>query len=257
MNFMKSVLALMLVSCLAFACKSEKKDSAVEEVATEETAVATEDAPDDTADASEEVASDAADATEDTADEADTTEDAADATAEAVEEAADDATAEKKKLSVVYPRDSKLAGETEVAIKELFKSNPTIEQHFYDAYAFAVFPKIGKGGLGVGGAGGKGLVFEDYKVIGGSKMSQVTIGAQAGGQTYQEVVFFENKAALDKFTSGKTKFSGQASAVALKDGASVDMAYQDGVAVFTKAIGGLMAEASLGGQKFKFEEGVN
>jgi len=253
MNFMKSVLALMLVSCLAFACKSEKKDSAVEEVATE-SAAAVEDAADDTADAAEEVASDAADTTEDAAE---ATEDAADATADAVEEGSDDATAEKKKLSVVYPRDSKLAGETEVAIKELFKSNPTIEQHFYDAYGFAVFPKIGKGGLGVGGAGGKGLVFENYKVIGGSKMSQVTIGAQAGGQTYQEVVFFENKAALDKFIGGKTKFSGQASAVALKDGASVDMAYQDGVAVFTKAIGGLMAEASLGGQKFKFEEGVN
>lgn len=243
----------MLVSCLAFACKSEKKDSAVEEVATE-SAAAVEDAADDTADAAEEVASDAADTTEDAAE---ATEDAADATADAVEEGSDDATAEKKKLSVVYPRDSKLAGETEVAIKELFKSNPTIEQHFYDAYGFAVFPKIGKGGLGVGGAGGKGLVFENYKVIGGSKMSQVTIGAQAGGQTYQEVVFFENKAALDKFIGGKTKFSGQASAVALKDGASVDMAYQDGVAVFTKAIGGLMAEASLGGQKFKFEEGVN
>ena len=256
MNFMKSVLALMLVSCLAFACKSEKKDGAVEEVATE-SAAAVEDAADDTADAAEEVASDAEDSAEDAAE---TTEDAAEATedaAEAVEEASDDATAEKKKLSVVYPRDSKLAGETEVAIKELFKSNPTIEQHFYDAYGFAVFPKIGKGGLGVGGAGGKGLVFENYKVIGGSKMSQVTIGAQAGGQTYQEVVFFENKAALDKFIGGKTKFSGQASAVALKDGASVDMAYQDGVAVFTKAIGGLMAEASLGGQKFKFEEGVN
>ena len=253
MNFMKSVLALMLVSCLAFACKSEKKDSAVEEVATE-SAAAVEDAADDTADAAEEVASDAADTTEDAAE---ATEDAVDATADAVEEGSDDATAEKKKLSVVYPRDSKLAGETEVAIKELFKSNPTIEQHFYDAYGFAVFPKIGKGGLGVGGAGGKGLVFENYKVIGGSKMSQVTIGAQAGGQTYQEVVFFENKAALDKFIGGKTKFSGQASAVALKDGASVDMAYQDGVAVFTKAIGGLMAEASLGGQKFKFEEGVN
>lgn len=243
----------MLVSCLAFACKSDKKDSAVEEVATE-SAAAVEDAADDTADATEEVASDAADSTEDAAD---ATEDAADAAADEVEDASDDATAEKKKLSVVYPRDSKLAGETEEAIKELFKSNPTIEQHFYDAYGFAVFPKIGKGGLGVGGAGGKGLVFENYKVIGGSKMSQVTIGAQAGGQTYQEVVFFENKAALDKFIGGKTKFSGQASAVALKDGASVDMAYQDGVAVFTKAIGGLMAEASLGGQKFKFEEGVN
>ena len=116
---------------------------------------------------------------------------------------------------------------------------------------------ITKGGLGIGGAGGKGLVFEDYKVIGGASLAQATLGLQAGGQQYMEVIFFEDKAALDRFKEGKIKFSGQASAVALKDGASVDVDYQDGVAVFTKAKGGLMAEASLGGQKFKYKDGVN
>lgn len=239
MNFMKRFFTLMLVGALIFACKSEKKEATE---AVEESVEAVSEAADETSDAAEASAEATEEATEEAAEEGD----------EATEEEA-----EEKKLVVYYPRDSKLANETDEAIKELYKSNPTIQQHFYDAYGFAVYPKITKGGLGVGGAGGKGLVFEDYKVIGGTSLAQATLGLQAGGQQYMEVIFFEDKAALDRFKAGKIKFSGQASAVALKDGASVDMDYQDGVAVFTKAKGGLMAEASLGGQNFKFKEGVN
>ena len=244
MNFMKRFFTLMLVGALIFACKSEKKEASE---AAEDAVEAVSEAADETADAVEEGAEATGDAVEEAA------EDAGDAAEEAVEEA----TSEEKKLVVYYPRDSKLANETEEAIKELYKSNPTIQQHFYDAYGFAVYPKITKGGLGVGGAGGKGLVFEDYKVIGGASLAQATLGLQAGGQQYMEVIFFEDKAALDRFKAGKVKFSGQASAVALKDGASADIDYQDGVAVFTKAKGGLMAEASLGGQKFKYKDGIN
>jgi hypothetical protein len=244
MNFMKRFFTLMLVGALIFACKSEKKEASE---AAEDAVEAVSEAADETADAVEEGAEATGDAVEEAA------EDAGDAAEEAVEEA----TSEEKKLVVYYPRDSKLANETEEAIKELYKSNPTIQQHFYDAYGFAVYPKITKGGLGVGGAGGKGLVFEDYKVIGGASLAQATLGLQAGGQQYMEVIFFEDKPALDRFKAGKVKFSGQASAVALKDGASADIDYQDGVAVFTKAKGGLMAEASLGGQKFKYKDGIN
>ncbi len=251
MNFMKRFFTLMLVGALIFACKSEKKEAseaaeeAVEAVseAADETADAVEDAGEATGEAVEEAAEDAAEEAEEAGD--------------AVEEAVEEATSSEKSLVVHYPRDTKLANETEEAIKELYKSNPTIQQHFYDAYGFAVYPKITKGGLGIGGAGGKGLVFENYKVIGGASLAQATLGLQAGGQQYMEVIFFEDKAALDRFKEGKIKFSGQASAVALKDGASVDVDYQDGVAVFTKAKGGLMAEASLGGQKFKYNDGVN
>ncbi len=89
-----------------------------------------------------------------------------------------------------------------------------------------------------------------------TKMTQATIGAQAGGQQYMEVIYFENKEALDNFTGGKLKFSGQASAIALEAGTAVDMKYQDGVAIFTKGKGGLMAEASVGGQKFKYHPGI-
>jgi len=159
-------------------------------------------------------------------------------------------------ISAVYPKDTKLAGEVNGALKDLVAGNPALKSHFSKAYGYAIFPKITKAGLGVGGAGGKGLVFQNNKVIGSAKMAQATLGLQAGAQQYAEVVFFENKEALDKFKSGKLKFSGQASAVALKDGASVDMAYQDGVAIFTKSTGGVMAEASLGGQKFTYLDGI-
>ncbi len=251
MNFMKRFFTLLLVGSLIFACKSEKKDAAE---AAEDAVEAVSEAADDTADAVEEGAEEAGEAVEEAAEEAgEAAEEAADEAAEAVEEAASD----EKKLVVYYPRDSKLARETEEAIKELYKSNPTIEEKFKTTHAFAVFPKITKGGLGIGGAGGKGLVFENYKVIGGTSLAQATLGLQAGGQQYMEVIFFEDKAALDRYKAEKVKFSGQASAVALKDGASVDIDYQDGVAVFTKAKGGLMAEASLGGQKFKYKDGVN
>ena len=247
MNFMKRFFTLMLVGALIFACKSEKKEASE---AAEDAVEAVSEAAEETADAAEEGAEATEEATEEAAEEA------AEEGAEA-EDAAEEAAADEKKLVVYYPRDSKLANETEKAIKRLYESNPTIQQHFYDAHGFVVYPVITKGGLGIGGAGGKGLVFEDYKVIGGASLAQATLGLQAGGQQYMEVIFFEDKAALDRFKEGKIKFSGQASAVALKDGASVDVDYQDGVAVFTKAKGGLMAEASLGGQKFKYKDGVN
>ena len=246
MNFMKRFFTLLLLGSLIFACKSDKKDAVSE--AAEDAVEAVEDAGEAAADAVEEGAEAVGDAVEEGAD---AVEDAADAVEDAVEAASE------KSLVVHYPRDSKLANETEKAIKTLYQSNPTIKQHFYDAHGFAVYPVITKGGLGIGGAGGKGLVFENYKVIGGASLAQATLGLQAGGQQYMEVIFFEDKAALDRFKEGKIKFSGQASAVALKDGASVDVDYQDGVAVFTKAKGGLMAEASLGGQKFKYKDGVN
>ncbi len=143
------------------------------------------------------------------------------------------------------------------SLAEFAKSNPKVEAHLHTAYAFAFFPKITKGGLGIGGAGGKGLVFDNKTVVGESRLAQATFGLQAGGQQYMEIILFEDQAAFDRFTAGKVKFSGQASAVALKDGASADIDYQDGVAIFTKTIGGLMAEASVGGQSFKYKPGIN
>lgn len=121
------------------------------------------------------------------------------------------------------------------------------------AYGYAVFPKITKAGIGIGGAAGRGVVYQDTTVIGSSKLKQASIGLQLGGQQYSEVIFFENKVAFDHFTNGNLKFDAQASAVAITAGASVDVAYKNGVAVFTQTIGGLMYEASIGGQHFTFK----
>lgn len=248
MKLFKILIALVLVSMIAFSCKSDKKAGDVVDDAVEATT--------DAADAAAETADDAVEAVSDAADEAgeavsDAADDAVEAVTDAIEEVA------PKQITVVYPRDTKLQNEVKASIKTFVEKNPDLQKYFDKAYGFAVFPKIAKGGLGVGGAGGHGLVFDDKTVVGGSKMSQATIGLQAGGQTYMEAIFFKDQAALDRFTKGKMKFSGQVSAVALKDGASADAAYQDGVAVFTKAIGGLMAEASIGGQGFKYEPGIN
>jgi lipid-binding SYLF domain-containing protein len=116
-----------------------------------------------------------------------------------------------------------------------------------------VFPSIAKGAIGIGGAHGKGQVFEKGKLIGEASVSQVTIGFQLGGQVYSEVIFFENKDTLESFKKSELAFSAQVSAVAAAEGASANAKYQLGVAVFTLAKGGLMYEASIGGQKFKFK----
>ena len=131
--------------------------------------------------------------------------------------------------------------------------DPGIERFFDSAYGYAVFPTIGKGGLVLGFARGKGLVYEKGKIVGRATLVQGTVGAQIGGQSYSEIIFLQDKVALDNLKNNKLKFAAQASAIAVTAGASADAAYEGGVAVFTLPKGGLMAEASIGGQEFKFE----
>ena len=133
------------------------------------------------------------------------------------------------------------------------KKDSGMASFFNKSYAYVIFPKIGKGAFIVGGAGGKGLMFRNGTALGEATMSQVTIGFQAGGQAYSEVIFFENKASFDDFTESKFEFATQVSAVVAVTGASADAPYKDGIVVFTQAIGGLMYEASVGGQKFKYK----
>jgi lipid-binding SYLF domain-containing protein len=145
--------------------------------------------------------------------------------------------------------------ETDVVetVEHFKQRDPGLQRFFDKAYGYAVFPTVGKGAIGIGGAYGKGQVFEQGRLIGTSKLVQVTIGFQWGGQAYSELVFFEDKAALDRFKSGNLEFSAQASAVAITLGASATADYEGGVAVFTMTKGGLMYEASIGGQSFSFE----
>lgn len=133
------------------------------------------------------------------------------------------------------------------------KSDPGIDTFFGRAAGYAVFPSITKGAIGVGGAHGTGVLFVKGQPMGKVTLTQVTVGAQIGGQEYSEVIFFETPRALHQFEANETTLSAQASAVALKSGASTNAKYKDGVAVFTATKGGLMAEASVGGQKFTYQ----
>jgi lipid-binding SYLF domain-containing protein len=142
--------------------------------------------------------------------------------------------------------------ETKQAIAAMKKADPGLSRFFDKAAGYAVFPNIGKGGFIVGGAGGSGYLFEGGKAIGKTTMAQATIGAQVGGQTYYEVIFFETKEALGAFKKGEWTMAAQASAVAVTAGASADAKYADGIAVFTLSKAGAMAEASIGGQKFTY-----
>ncbi len=164
-------------------------------------------------------------------------------------------------LSVIFiPSGAQAQGAKTEAVKEadeakaaFIKSDPGLAKHFKTAYAYVIFPNIGKGALIVGGAGGKGTAFQNGMAVGKAKVVQVTVGVQAGGQAYREVIFFETKDAFQRFKGDKLEFSGQVSAVAVKAGASANAKYADGVLVFTEEIGGLMAELSVGGQKFTYE----
>ena len=133
------------------------------------------------------------------------------------------------------------------------KTDESMKSLFDNSYGYVIFPNVGKAAVVVGGAGGEGVVYEKGKKIGTAKLAQVNVGAQVGGQSYREVIFFENKDALDRFTGDKVEFSGQVSAVAAKAGASANAQYREGVKVFTQEIGGLMLEASIGGQKFTYK----
>lgn len=154
----------------------------------------------------------------------------------------------------------------------VFKNAGESGTFFKTAYGYAVFPTIGKGGVGVGGAFGKGRVYEKGKYVGNASMTQVTVGFQLGGQAYSQIVFFQDQRAFKQFTSGNFAFGAEASAVAItaaagakantsgssagisgtKNAAATVGAYNNGMATFTVAKGGLMYEASIGGQKFAY-----
>jgi len=139
------------------------------------------------------------------------------------------------------------------AIIDIKKADPGIEEFFNNAAGYAVIPKVGKGGVGIGGAYGKGLVIVGDDAVGRTTLSQVTVGFQLGGQVYSQFIFFKDQAALESFQRGNFELGAQASAVAVTLGASADANYDKGVAVFTHVGGGLMYEATISGQKFKYE----
>jgi lipid-binding SYLF domain-containing protein len=157
-------------------------------------------------------------------------------------------------INAQTPKDEKIIEDSKHARTEFIKSDKLMESLFNDSYGYVIFPNVGKGAIGIGGAAGNGIVFEKGTMIGAAKMKQVSIGFQLGGQAYREVIFFEDEDALDRFKENNFEFSAQASAVAVKSGASANAKYREGVMVFSQQKGGLMYEASVGGQKFDYTE---
>jgi len=139
------------------------------------------------------------------------------------------------------------------AIVEFKGNDPSVQRFFDAAPGYVVIPTVGKAGFGIGGARGKGILYEGDAITAIVTLSQLSFGFQWGGQAYSEFLFFEDAAALTDFKRGNYELGAQASAVAITAGASADAEFNGGMAIFTQAKGGLMYEASVGGQKFKVE----
>lgn len=150
-------------------------------------------------------------------------------------------------------QDQKRIDSAEKAVAMMKLQDDSMESWFANSAGYAVFPNVGKGGIGIGGAHGKGVLFEKGRPMGETELTQVTVGFQFGGQSFVEVIFFEDAIALGNFKKGNFELSAQASAVAVTLGAAAVAGYDKGVAIFTMEKGGLMYEATVGGQKFRYK----
>ena len=137
-------------------------------------------------------------------------------------------------------KDKRLVQDCVEAKEDFIDTDGLMKNLFSSAYGYVIFPNVGKGGIGIGGAAGNGVVYQRGAIIGKAKLTQISIGFQFGGQAYREVIFFESKDDLDRFKENKIEFSAQASAVAATAGASANVKYRDGVMIFTQQKGGLM-----------------
>ncbi|MHA7941784.1 lipid-binding SYLF domain-containing protein [Formosa sp. 3Alg 14/1] len=156
-------------------------------------------------------------------------------------------------VSAQSKKDKKIIKESDAAVKTLLEVNPDLRTFFDNSAGCVIFPNVGKGGFIVGGASGNGVLYQYGKKKGMASLKELNVGLQAGGQALIEVIFFEQLEDVEKFKAGKFEFDAGVSAVVLKTGESLDAKYKDGVAVFTHSKAGLMAEASIGGQSFKYK----
>lgn len=147
---------------------------------------------------------------------------------------------------------NELLEQATATMKDINRVDPGLEALARKGHGYAVFPEVTKGGLVFGGAYGRGVVYEQGKHIGYADLTQASFGLQAGGQTYSELIVFETKAALDRFEAGQLDFTADATAVILMTGAAANARFVDGVTVIVRPLAGAMAEASVGGQQFKY-----
>ena len=155
--------------------------------------------------------------------------------------------------SPVFAVGDELGAEAQKAIKALQSADSGLTNCFARAAGFAVFPSVGKGGFIFGAEHGNGVVYEKGKPVGEATLTEINVGPQVGGQSFYEVIFFETAEALSNFKQGNFEMSAEVSAVAAAEGASLNAKYRDGVMVFTLPRSGLMVQASIGGQKFKYK----
>ena len=149
------------------------------------------------------------------------------------------------------PSDNVMIADARAAVVRFVDSDPGLQDWVNHAHGYAVFPSMNKGGFGVGGSYGRGVVFERGEPAGTTSSVQGTVGLQIGVQNFAQIIFFQDEAAMRTFQRGNFEFSAQATAIAATAGAAKTTSYEKGVAVFIMAKGGLMAEASVGGQKFE------
>jgi len=150
-------------------------------------------------------------------------------------------------------RADELNTEAQKAIAAFNKADSGLKKLFDDSVGYAIFPSVGKGGFIIGGERGKGLVYEKGKAIGEVTLTEVSIGAQVGGEHFYEVIFFQTTDGLKSFKGSNFELAAEANAVAAAEGAAKNAKYQQGVAIFTLPRSGLMVQASIGGQKFKYK----
>jgi lipid-binding SYLF domain-containing protein len=148
-------------------------------------------------------------------------------------------------------RDS-LMDDSNASLADMKRVDVGMDDMLKNSIGYVIFPAVGKGAVGVGGAYGRGLVYDHGKFVGYADLSQGTVGVQLGGQSYSELIVFQTQSALDGFKNNKLQLEASASAVAMRAGASADAKYVNGVAIFTRPVGGLMFEAAVGGQQFTF-----
>lgn len=155
-------------------------------------------------------------------------------------------------LNAQDAKDMKIFKDTEKAKKTLLDYDESLQSFFDDSAGYVIFPNVGKGGLIIGGASGTGVVYQKGDVIGMADLKKLSIGLQAGGQAIIEIIFFETETDLERFKEDEFQFAAGVSAVAVKSGIAFNAKYKDGVAVFALPKAGLMADASVGGQRFEY-----
>lgn len=150
-------------------------------------------------------------------------------------------------------KDKEIIKDAEKAKAEFIKTNQTLENQFKNSKAYVIFPNVGKGAVLVGAASGNGAVYKNGKLVGMASMTQLDVGAQIGGEAYSEVIFFNSDEAFKKLKNNKLELTSQVAAVAVEEGKSLNTKFSEGMAVYVMPKAGLMAEVSVGGQKFDYE----